>query len=169
MLQNRQDFSVVLINASSFPGKFKSCVCTLLSNKCAVMQLENCNSCAVFTPSDIYNISVDPSNIEVPLGARLSFVLSFSTPPIRPEYMFYPLYHTPLQQAMFIESRSDVELSYNRASPSLTGTYVACRSGSLIVDGPTPSASSLPAQCGRKISLNVTSKHITSLVPRLFP
>ena len=39
MLQNRQDFSVVLINASSFPGKFKSCVCTLLSNKCAVMQL----------------------------------------------------------------------------------------------------------------------------------
>ena len=73
--------------------------------------------------------------------------------------MFYPLYHTPLQQAMFIESRSDVELSYNRASPSLTGTYVACRSESLILDGPTP-VSSLPAQCGRKISLNVTSKHI---------
>ena len=91
----------------------------------------------------------------------MSFVLSFSTPPIRPEYLFYPLYHTPLQQATFIESRSGVELSYNRASPSLTGTYVACRSDSLIVVGPIPSASNLPAQCGRKISLNVTSKHVT--------
>ena len=113
---------------------------------------------------DIYNVSVDPSTIEVPLGARLSFVLSFSTTLIRdPEYMFYPLSHTPLQQPTFSsESRTDVELSYTRASPSLTGTYVACRSESSISDEPTPSLSSVPAQCGRKISVFVTSKCVTA-------
>ena len=115
----------------------------------------------------IYNVSVDPSTIEVPLGARLSFVLSFSTPPIRnSEYMFYPLSHTPLQQPTFssetLESRTDVELSYTRASPSLTGTYVACRSEAFIPDGPTPSLFSMPAQCGRKISVIVTSKCVTA-------
>jgi len=80
--------------------------------------------------------------------------------------MFYPLYHTPLQQATLtlaiLEPRTDVRLSYNRASPSLTGTYVACQS--IFPEGPTPSVSSMPAQCGRKISLNVTSKHITVFV-----
>lgn len=80
--------------------------------------------------------------------------------------MFYPLSHTPLQQPTFsseaLESRTDVELSYARASPSLTGTYVACRSESFISDGPTPSVSSVPAQCGRKISVIVTSKCVTA-------
>ena len=75
--------------------------------------------------------------------------------------MFYPLSHTPLQQPIFssetLESRTDVQLSYTRASPSLTGTYVAGRSESFIPDGPTPSVSSVPAQCGRKVSLIVTS------------
>ena len=89
-----------------------------------------------------------------------------TAPILNPEYMFYPLSHTPLQQPTFssetLESRTDVELSYTRASPSLTGTYVACRSESFISDGPTSSLSSVPAQCGRKISVFVTSKCVTA-------
>ena len=80
--------------------------------------------------------------------------------------MFHPLSHTPFQQPTFssetLESRTDVEVSYTRASPSLTGTYVVCRSESFIPDGPTLSVSSVPAQCGRKISLIVTSKCVTA-------
>ena len=137
------------------------CLYTLYTHKYAVIHY----SYTVFTHSDIY-ISINTSTIEVPLGAQLSLVVSFSTPESRTEYMFYPLYHTPLQQATLtftiLESSTDVHLSYNRASPSLTGTYVACQS--LFPEGPTPSVSSMPAQCGRKISLNVTSKHITVFV-----
>lgn len=100
----------------------------------------------------------------MPLGAQLSIFLSFSTPPIGfPVFTLYPLSHSPLQQPTFrrLESPTDILLSYSRSSPSLTGTYVACRSEIFVpIDSetPIPIASSAPAQCGRKISILVTSK-----------
>lgn len=91
-----------------------------------------------------------PPNLNsIPIGAsielRFNYTLIDST---LNNYVLMPIYHTPLQvpEVAYEPEPNWVRVTYNRASPSLTGEYVLCR---INVNLPDPDSETRKRDVGR--------------------